>query len=412
MILISVVIYSFAVFITQILKRQSTIYTSRQLFIVAHDILSLFINIQNTDQPFKMLSTELNSPLNTHAADVEEPNWFEERPPPYNSTSSYLTGPDKFENLHLDDPKDTNDEDCNKTAQVSTRWTHTSEVTISPPSQAYFPDMKSQTGITPPPFSESQRTQEQPPPISKPPQIPQTRIEESTSQPNIEAPQSSTWWSTRWSTTWAQAFGETTTTPNQIHIPSQKAPNKTLSRTANPNPIHTGRNPHQGFQQTQTLLANHLMHRRRTCTNSRPQEPSPELRKTYEQAARTFIDLIQTLILQSEGPNQRVDDWTILGMLDAQYAIAIAGEKKPYLYGEWEYLWAVHEDEIAMRGDDSGAEKSARDAGVRRMEYRVPTREDWKWWCGEWKKVPGAMREWKAREEIWPWQRRFWVGVC
>ncbi|TEY59581.1 hypothetical protein BOTCAL_0191g00050 [Botryotinia calthae] len=369
-----------------------------------------------------MFSTVLTSPLNTHATDLKEPNWSEEKPPPYNSTSSYLTGPDRFDDLHLDDPKDTNDDIYNKTAQASTGWTNTSEVTISPPSQVYFTDMKSQATITQAPFSESQWSQEQTLPISKPPQVQQTKIEESNSQSDIKAPQSSTWWSARWSTTWAHAFGETITTPNPVHIPSETALDNTFSGTLNHNTSLPGRNPHQGFPQTKKLLATQLMNRLAPNNSSLHtsinfyEALTPELRNPYEQAASSFIELVQNLILQSEGPNRRVDDWMILGILDSKYKIVKEGEKKPYLYGEWEYLWAIHADEIAtsenaMLGKESRACNSGRDGGVWRMEYRIPTREDWKWWCGEWKKVPGAMGEWKPREEVWPWQRRYWIGL-
>ncbi|KAF7931537.1 uncharacterized protein EAE98_004273 [Botrytis deweyae] len=366
-----------------------------------------------------MLGSVLSPPPITNAIDLEEPHWSKEEPPSYNSTGSYLTGPDKFHDLQLDDPKDANDDICNEAARVSTGWANASEVIISPPSQAYFADVVgSQISDTRAPLSESPWSPEQKPPVYKPYQNEQNKTEETKSQSNNEAPQSSTWWSTRWSTTWAQAFGETITTPNPIHIPSAKPRHNTSTSNLNRHTSLTGRNPHKGFHRTKTLLANQLMNRITYMNGSAHtsitsyEELTPDRQSTYAQAAESFIDCAKNLILQSQGPNQRVDDWMIMGFIDEKYAVPEDGEKKPYLYGEWEYLWAIDEDEIAIKnamfGKDPRAGKSGR---VGWAWYRVPTVEDWKWWCGEWRKVPGAIREWKPREEVWPWQRGFWAGV-
>ncbi|TGO25892.1 hypothetical protein BPAE_0070g00120 [Botrytis paeoniae] len=364
-----------------------------------------------------MFSTVLAPPPITNAIDLEEPNWSREEPSSYNSTGSYLTGPDKFEDLHFDDPKDTNDDTCNEAARVSTGWANASEVIIPPPSQAYFTDVGSQISVTRAPLSEFQWSQEQTLPVYKPYHVEQNRIEEANPQSNDEVTQSSTWWSTRWSTTWAHAFGETIATPNPVHIPSAKPHDSTFGNL-NRNTSLTGRNPHKGFHKTKKLLANQLMNRitsmnRSTHTSiSSYKDLTQDRRNTCEQTAEYFIECAKNLILQSEGPNQRVDDWMIMGFIDNKYTVPEEGEKKPFLYGEWEYLWAIDEDEIeaknAMLGKDPRTWNSWRDGWA---WYRIPTAEDWKWWCVEWRKVPGAIGEWKPREEVWPWQKRYWAGV-
>ncbi|KAF5874613.1 uncharacterized protein Bfra_004625 [Botrytis fragariae] len=366
-----------------------------------------------------MFDSVLTPPPITNATDLEEPNWSKEQPPSYTSSGSYLTGTDKFEDLHLDDPKDTNDDVCKEAERASTGWANASEVIIPPPSQAYFTGVKSQAAVIRAPLLESQWSQEQTLPVYQPYQIGQTRLEEASPQSDAEATQSSTWWSARWSTTWAQAFGETISPPNPVHFPLDQPHNHTSSGNLNRNTSLTGRNPHKGFHQTKKLLGNQLMNRitymnGNTHTSIRYYEDlTPDRRNTYEQAAGSFIDCAKNLILQSEGPNQRVDDWMIMGFIDKKYTVPEEGEKKPYLFGEWEYLWAIDKDEIAEARNSMlekvlRAGKSWRDGWT---WYRIPTVEDWKWWCGEWRKVPGAIREWKPAEEVWPWQRRFWAEV-
>ncbi|TGO58984.1 hypothetical protein BCON_0049g00380 [Botryotinia convoluta] len=324
-----------------------------------------------------MFGSVLTPPPITNGTELEEPHWSKEEPPSYKSIGSYLTGQDKFHDLHLNDSKDTNDDICNEAARISTGWANASEVIIAPPSQAYFTDV----GTT----------------------------------------QSSTWWSARWSTTWAQAFGETIAAPNPVHFPSQKSRSNTSTFNLNRHTSLTGRNPHKGFHKTRKLLANQLIdritciHGSRHTAISSYEDLTQDCRNTYEQAADSFIKCAKNLILRSEGPNQRVDDWMIMGFIDKKYTVPGEGEKKPYLYGEWEYLWAIDEDEIAIKdamlGKDPRAWNFWRDDWAWFPQYRIPTAEDWKWWCGEWRKVPGAIREWKPTEEIWPWQRRFWAGV-
>lgn len=366
-----------------------------------------------------MLGSVLNTPPIANSTDLEEAHWSKEEPPSYKLTGSYLTGPDKFHDLQLDGPKDTNDDIGNEAARVSTGWASALETIISPPSQAYLADvMGNQISVTGALLSASQWSQEQTPPVYKPYPNDRNSIEKANSQPNDEAPQSSTWWSTRWSTTWAQAFGETIATPNPAHIPSANPHRHTSMGTPNRNTSLTGRNPHKGFYQTKRLLANQLMNRmtdmhgRAHASITSFEELTPYRRNTYEQAAESFIDCAKNLILQAQGPNQRVDDWMIMGFIDERYTVPEEGEKKPYLYGEWEYLWASDEDEIAITdailGKDPKGWKFWRDDWA---WYRIPTVEDWKWWCGEWRKVPGAIREWKPTEEVWPWQRGFWAGV-
>ncbi|TGO58455.1 hypothetical protein BOTNAR_0181g00110 [Botryotinia narcissicola] len=366
-----------------------------------------------------MLGSVLTPPPIANYTDLEEPHWSKEEPPSYNSTRSYLTGPDKFDDLHLDDPKDTNEDICNEAVKVSTGWANALEAIISPPSQACFTDVvRSQISDTRAPLPESQWPQEQTPPIYKPYPNEQNRIEKANSQFNDEAPQSSTWWSARWSTTWAQAFGETIATPNPAHIPSTKPHHHPSTSNLNRQTSLTGRNPHKGFHKTKRLLANQIMDRMTDMYGSAHasitsfEDLTPDGRNKYEQAAESFIDCAKNLILQAQGPNQRVDDWMIMGFIDEKYTVPEEGDKKPYLYGEWEYLWASDEDEIAVTnaliGKDPRTWKSWRKGWA---WYRIPTVEDWKWWCGEWRKVPGAIWEWKPTEETWPWQRDFWAGV-
>ncbi|KAF7900284.1 uncharacterized protein EAF01_007586 [Botrytis porri] len=356
-----------------------------------------------------MFGSVLAPPPIDNVTDLKEPNWSKEQPPSYTPSGSYLTGPDKFVDLHLDDLKDTNYDVCNEAARASSRWADgcASEVTVSPPSQAYFADVGSQKSVT---RVVSQWSQEQTLPVYEPYQIEQTMIAEANPQSNNEATHSSTWWSARWSTTWAQAFGDTIAPPNPVHFPSAKPPN--LNQTTS----LTGRNPHKGFHKTKILLAKKLMSRitsihgsKHTSTTSY-EELTPDRRNPYDNAAKSFIDCAKTLLLQSEGPNQRVDDWMIMGFIDEKYTVPEDGEKRPYLFGEWEYLWAVEEDEVAtsrnsMVGKDPRAGKSWRDGCTWFPQCRAPTAEDWRWWWGEWKKVPRAIREWKSREEVWPWQR-------
>ncbi|KAF7956563.1 hypothetical protein EAE96_003897 [Botrytis aclada] len=369
-----------------------------------------------------MFDSVLTPPPVTHATDFEEPNWSREEPPSYNSTGSYLTEPDKFDDLHLDDPKDTSDDICKEAERAYNGWANASKVIITPPSQAYLTGVKSQARLIRAPLSESYWSQEQALPVYKPYPTEQTMMDEENLQSDNDATQSSTWWSARWSTTWAQAFGETIATPNPVHFPSKKAHTNTTTGNLNRHRSLTGRNPHKGFQQTQKLLANQLMNRitsmnrsKHTSSITSYADLPQDRRNTYEEAAESFIDCVQNLILQSEGPNQRVDDWMIMGLIDPKYTVPEAGEKKPYLYGEWEYLWASDEDEIATRtavlGNASGAGKSWRGGCAWFPRYRIPTAEEWKWWWGEWRKVPGVVREWRPAEEVWPWQRRYWAGV-
>ncbi|KAJ8071662.1 hypothetical protein OCU04_001981 [Sclerotinia nivalis] len=234
---------------------------------------------------------------------------------------------------------------------------------------------------------------------------------------NGKTPQTSTWWSARWSTTWAYAFGSAIPPPSQVYFPDEKTHNTTPSNLER-NTSLTGRKAKNGFNKTKKLLADQLMNRVASMNGSRCrtqatscEDLTQDRRKLYEEAAEAFIECVKNLILQSEGPNQRVDDWMVMGFIDKAYTVPENGEKKPYLFGEWEYLWAIDRDDIAttklpIPAEASPLRPSWRENCLWFPEYLIPTVEDWKWWCGEWKKVPGAIWEWKPTEEKWPWQRK------
>ncbi|APA05474.1 hypothetical protein sscle_01g002440 [Sclerotinia sclerotiorum 1980 UF-70] len=236
---------------------------------------------------------------------------------------------------------------------------------------------------------------------------------------NDGIPQNSTWWPTRWST-WSSAFSSAIPPPSHVYLPNETTHN-TTPRNLDRNTSLTGRKANNGFDKTKILLADQLMNRVASMNGSRSRtqatsckDLTQDHRKLYEEAAESFIEYVKKLILQSEGPNQRVDDWMVMGFIDEAYTVPENGEKKPYLFGEWEYLWAIDRDDIAttklpVQVEASPPRQSWREDCLWFPEHLIPTVEDWKWWCGEWKKVPGAIWEWKPTEEIWPWQRKYWA---
>lgn len=347
--------------------------------------------------------------------------WSKETPTSHIPTG-HMTEPDKFEVIHLGDPKD-NQDICDEATRASTGWASELGETIKTPSQAHLPtsqnlirDLDNQTKdimVS----AEVEWSDEHTPHAH-------------TRKKNLDADdchsfddgasQTSTWWLNRFSTQWRYAFGTEIATPSQVHFSDETPHNNTL-RNLDRSISLTGRKGKSGFEETKKLLADKLMDRVASMngighhTQSRSCEDLTQDRQfAYEKAAEAFIECAKNLILESEGPNQRVDDWMIMGFIDKKYTLPADGEKKPHLYGEWEYLWSVDKDDIAMAKTQTFM-KSTRPrprGGKNRSCYPedlIPTAEDWKWWCGEWKKVPGAIWEWKPTEEIWPWQRRFWT---
>ncbi|KAF7872615.1 hypothetical protein EAF04_003533 [Stromatinia cepivora] len=269
-----------------------------------------------------------------------------EKLPSYSSTGC-LSETDKFEELRLDDHKDNNEDICNEAARASTGWTNEWETTITPPRRAHLPDGKEfvpglddgTTGTME--SAEPERPNEQ---ASRPYShycAGLNNLEESLdrTQDNAHgfsdtASQNSTWWSARWSTTWAYAFGSAIPPPSQVYFPDEKTHNTTPSNLDR-NISLTGRKANNGFDKTKKLLADQLMNRVTSMNGSRcrtqassSEDLSQDRRNLYEEAAEAFIEYVKNLILQSEGPNQRVDDWMVMGFIDKAYTVPENGEKK------------------------------------------------------------------------------------
>ncbi|ESZ94660.1 hypothetical protein SBOR_4969 [Sclerotinia borealis F-4128] len=324
--------------------------------------------------------------------DSAESEWSKEKPSP---DTSYLTRMDKLEEVYLNDPENDNEDIYSEVVQASTPWAHESKATITAPRQAYFPDKKKSlpgfksqiTGTTN--SAEPDLPNEQIPSLYTPTHIGKNKSEALDKTKNNgrdssdKAALTSTWWSNRWSTRWAHAFGATNPVPNQhdesslenpenLHSPQKGVSNQTLTDHDH-NTSLTGRKGNNGFDKTKTLLASHLRDRiacmngnkcRTDTQSSYSEDLTQDSAQIYEEGAEAFIAWAKKLILESEGPNRRVDDWMIMGFIDATFLQAEIGEKKPRLYGEWDYLWAMERDDVV--GDETRVfGEGARSSGLR-----------------------------------------------
>ncbi|KAA8574107.1 hypothetical protein EYC84_005629 [Monilinia fructicola] len=372
--------------------------------------------------------------------------WNKENPPSYNS---YLTEAKEWEDLHLDNHQNNNEDICSKVVRASTGSARVSAATITAPRHAYIPHEREtisgskaqDTGATESVGPEwSCESNPDSPCRTEPTRLedPRDNTENSGVVSSSKTTHNSSSWLNRLSTQCTHAFGATITAPRQVHFPGdrklEQTPKEHLSGIdAHVDPLGdldresrpTGRKGCNGFDKTRKLLAKILMERTSGMDGSAsrphaksPKNVAPSNQILYETAADGFIRWALEFYLKNRdryGPGTTVHDFMIVKLMDEEYGLPGDGETKEYLYGEWEYLWVDDGDGVCENETHVPA-KITQLPHPPSIKNRLcvlgnlgPTAEDWKWWFGEWKKVPGAIWEWKPREEIWPWQRSYWT---
>ncbi|KAI9645459.1 hypothetical protein NHQ30_006198 [Ciborinia camelliae] len=349
----------------------------------------------------------------------------------------------KWEQLYVDHPKDNNEDVCDEEERTPTPWPDESKANIKPPKQVHFPEFPSQiigTSDSADPESPNEQTPSDYIPCRAGPSKLEDALdntEDNSHGFSEEAAQTSTPWHNGWSSHSTNAFEtDTIARPSRAHFPDEiisKQSSKTYSSQAEVHenylsehdlePTLTGIKHHNGLDKTKELLVNHLMDRmdRIACikgSRSRTQarsskDPFQDNRKFYEEEADAFIKLASNLFRIECVSGPSVNDWMIMGLVDTKYLLPEEGKRMPHLNGEWMFLWDPEKDDIMTNGTSIAAETTQPSSqwtkNCSQFPNLIPTAEDWKWWCGEWKKVPGAICEWKPTEEIWPWQRKYWT---
>lgn len=346
---------------------------------------------------------------------------------------------DKLEEIKLDDPKATPEDACEEASQVYIRWAHSSEVMIAPPSQVHISEDRElysglRNQITDSKFLEPVWSEQQ----SSPPSIlvndskdASTGTHEQSASFDEEAVRTSNWLS-RLSAPWAFTRDTLEAANNQAYPSDGHGSDSRWSQTTvhtnthselDRTPSLTNKQVTNGFVKTTQLLANLLKERTtesdtsKSCSRPTSLETlTPDTRNPYEVMAEKFIQQALEFFRHdrgTHGPGATLYDYEIMRLFDPSYMKQERGKRGPFLFGEWEFLWVIDKDD-----EVPSPVKSPENVGSESMRnrswlsgYRMPTAEDWKWWFGEWRKLPGAVWEWKPREEIWPWQREFWTEM-
>ncbi|KAB8303273.1 hypothetical protein EYC80_004715 [Monilinia laxa] len=353
-----------------------------------------------------------------------------------------------YEDLHLSNHQDNNKDICGKAARASTGLIHASRTNITAPRHAHIPNerepipgLKNQAAGAMEPAGPRWSCKKTPynPCRAEPKSLENTRdnTQNNSHGSSVKATHNSSSWLNRLSTQFADAFGASIAAPSQFHFLGERsfeqptkehslqieALNNTLG-DLNREASLTGRKRCNGFDKTRKLLAKILMERTSGLngSTSRPHARSfenltPGNQILYKKAADGFIKWALEFYMRnrdSYGPGTTVHDFMIVKLMNEEYGLPEDGETKEHLYGEWEYLWAEDDDGILESETPVAAEliqPSHPPSSKNRLWVWgniIPTAEDWKWWFGELKKVPGAIWEWKPREEMWPWQRSHW----